>query len=186
MLLSHHSRSYRSPSRALCLKENLAGCGVLLVLVLEMTANCTEKVVLEFSQTHFEGTQAKLVVYPQGDIPALWLHNLTGTVHVKKLLDFGDRAIEEGHATLERLRTLDPKTAEQFAAKSSTATDIPFKLVSEINPCDGNDQEDSDHGARRSLDSFIAVSYCWRALQRLAAGGELSTSRTSRCVECTN
>lgn len=111
----------------------------------------------------YESAQAKLIVPPHDDIPALWLHDLTGTTQVEKLLDFPEQAIEEAKATLERLRILDSKTAKHFALKSSTPATLPFKLVSEINPCDGTDCENSASSTRHSFDSFIAVSYCWHS-----------------------
>lgn len=103
------------------------------------------------------------VLHSHGDIPALWLHDLTGTAQVEQLLDFGDQAIEDGKATLKRLQTLHPEAAKRFAVKSSTAADIPFKLLSEMNQYDGSYEEDYGPRPYHSFDSFIAVSYCWRS-----------------------
>ena len=90
-----------------------------------------------------------------GDLPALWLHDLTGTDQVKHLLKLAnDEMIENGKRTLERLNEAAPNLAKCFELKPTASADIPFKLFSDIEP---------EPGRQQRFDSFIAVSYCWHS-----------------------
>jgi hypothetical protein len=102
------------------------------------------------------------VVHNHSDIPPLWIHDLTGTDIVGKLLDFGEEAIENGKITLSRMRSLNPEMARSFAIKSSSAVHVPFKLLSDIGQAHETYNKGNDSSTAHLFNKFIAVSYCWR------------------------
>jgi hypothetical protein len=111
---------------------------------------------------------ARLICSPQPEwgIPALYLHDLTGTTESDRLLSVSPPVHPTSSSTLNKLRRFDPVIAESFKMKPGPKTNIPFKLIT----------EDPIWLQGRTA-SFIAVSYCWHAddwevTQRLFSGSK--------------
>lgn len=95
-----------------------------------------------------------LVIESDGQLPALWRYNLSGTEQAVKLLKFANSTLDGGQQTLDRLQALDPETAKHFEVKSNATSTVPFNLIAE------NEFEvELEPGPQ--FESFIAVSYCW-------------------------
>jgi hypothetical protein len=89
---------------------------------------------------------------PASGLPALYLHDLTGTSDADRLLNFS-RAPNHGAAlTLNRLKGLDPVAASQFTLKQPKVSHLPFKLVST-----------APIWKAEQCSSYIAISYCWHS-----------------------
>ncbi|KAF2098852.1 hypothetical protein NA57DRAFT_76089 [Rhizodiscina lignyota] len=85
-------------------------------------------------------------------IPALYLHDLTGTPNAERLLNISPTIHPESANVLPRLKQFAPTEYELFSEKNADKKSIPFKLIT-TSP--------TWNEARTT--SFLAVSYCWHA-----------------------
>lgn len=88
--------------------------------------------------------------YPDLGIPALYLHDLTGSPESEELLPFAPTIHPASAQIIPKLKQIAPGFARDFSEKPHAAQSIPFRLIT------------TDPVWRpQHAQSFIAVSYCW-------------------------
>ncbi|KAI8936606.1 hypothetical protein NX059_007005 [Plenodomus lindquistii] len=88
--------------------------------------------------------------YERLGIPALYVHDLTGTEDANRLLSKPPAIHPATPDVLPNLRCWNPEIAAAFSEKDNGIKRIPFKLVTK-------------HQTWKApkIDSFAAISYCW-------------------------
>lgn len=97
-----------------------------------------------------EGREGRLVLEarPHLGIPALYVHDLTGTRDAERLLPSFPNIHPHSSKVLPRLRQWNPELAAQFEEKEPVKK-MPFKLITT-----------SQHWSSETRD-YGAISYCW-------------------------
>jgi hypothetical protein len=88
--------------------------------------------------------------YPAIGIPALYVHDLTGTSEVDRLLRKPPPIHPAAPNVLSNLRKWNPEVASAFSEKDNAVKGIPFKVVTR-----------SPIWKSYKIDSFVAISYSW-------------------------
>lgn len=93
-----------------------------------------------------------LPAQPDYDIPALYLHDLTGTFDAERLLGKTPRIHPSTEDVIPRLRLWAPEYAAKLTEKDKTSRSIPFRLIT-----------DHEFWHAEKCNGFAAVSYCWHS-----------------------
>lgn len=88
--------------------------------------------------------------YEDLGIPALYVHDLTGTEDADRLLSKPPHIHPATPDVLPNLRKWNPEVASTISEKDSAVKGIPFKLVTKHQIWNST-----------ATNSFLAVSYCW-------------------------
>lgn len=83
-------------------------------------------------------------------MPALYVHNLTGTPDAERLLSKPPRIHPVTAEVLPRLRQFNPEIAAKLIEKDNAVKQIPFSLITT-----------NQFWIPRDIQSFVALSYCW-------------------------
>lgn len=100
--------------------------------------------------------QGRLIcpAYENLGIPALYVHDLTGTADADQLLSKPPLIHPAALDLLPRLRQWNPEIASKFSEKDNAVKKIPFKLITKDRIWISD-----------QANSFVAVSYCWHSDQ---------------------
>jgi Heterokaryon incompatibility protein (HET) len=108
------------------------------------------------------GRRGRLVhpARPEENIPALYVHDLTGTADASRLLHKPPIIHPSTSQIIPGLKHFHPELSVQLSKKSHSRTGIPFKLITK-----------HEFWRPGEIKTFVAVSYCW------PSGGWRSRSR---------